>query len=59
VFKITPEGKLTTLYRFAGDDGSEPAGALVQAADGNFYGLAEYGGAHNRGTVFRITPPAR
>jgi uncharacterized repeat protein (TIGR03803 family) len=56
VFKITPEGKLTTLHRFAGADGSEPAGGLVQAPDGNFYGMAESGGANNEGTVFKITP---
>ena len=56
VFKITPQGKLTTLHRFAFADGSEPAGGLVQATDGNFYGMTEYGGANGKGTVFKITP---
>jgi uncharacterized repeat protein (TIGR03803 family) len=56
VFKITPEGKFTTLHRFTFSDGSEPPGGLVQATDGNFYGMTEYGGAHNLGTVFKITP---
>jgi len=40
-------------------DGSGPTGSLVQASDGNFYGTAVFGGAHNTndgGTVFRISP---
>jgi len=40
-------------------DGSGPTGSLVQASDGNFYGTAIFGGAHNAndgGTVFRISP---
>jgi uncharacterized repeat protein (TIGR03803 family) len=55
VFKITPQGVLTTLYSFDGTDGSEPTG-LLQATDGNFYGTTEVGGAYNDGTVFKITP---
>ena len=42
VFKITAEGKLTTLHRFCPQagciDGGEPYAGLVQGADGNFYG---------------------
>jgi uncharacterized repeat protein (TIGR03803 family) len=66
VFKITPSGTLTTLYSFGakanGADGFYPAGALIQATDGNFYGTTSSGGTPccggNRysGTVFRITP---
>lgn len=60
VFKITPEGALTTLYRFCAQtgcpDGSLPEDPLIQAADGNFYGNTETGGAYNNGTVFKITP---
>ncbi len=29
---------------------------LVQAKDGNLYGTTDYGGAHNLGTVFNMTP---
>jgi uncharacterized repeat protein (TIGR03803 family) len=60
VFKITPSGTLTTLYSFCAQsgctDGALPAAGLVQAGDGNLYGTAVYGGANNRGTIFKITP---
>ncbi len=56
VFKITPSGALTTLHIFVASDGAAPSAALVQGADGNFYGTTEFGGANNLGTVFKITP---
>jgi len=37
VFKITPDGQLTTLHNFDGSDGSSPS-SLIQGSDGNFYG---------------------
>jgi uncharacterized repeat protein (TIGR03803 family) len=54
VFKITPDGTLTTLHNFGGSDGAGPYGALIQASDGNFYGTTFGGGAYNGGTVFRL-----
>jgi len=67
VFEITPSGTLTTLYSFAGSptDGALPSATLVQAANGDFYGTTEYGGAHKNcntagcGTIFKITPSGR
>jgi uncharacterized repeat protein (TIGR03803 family) len=64
VFKITPAGTLTTLYRFCSQngcpDGATPQTALVQATDGNFYGTTWQGGANglgaSTGTIFRIGP---
>jgi uncharacterized repeat protein (TIGR03803 family) len=60
VFKITPEGTLTTLYSFCAQtgctDGSFPYAGLVQATDGNFYGTAGEGGINDNGTIFKITP---
>jgi uncharacterized repeat protein (TIGR03803 family) len=67
VFKITPAGELTTLYSFCSQffpyctDGENPAAGLVQAANGNFYGTTEFGGASagSYGTVFQITSGGR
>jgi uncharacterized repeat protein (TIGR03803 family) len=60
VFKITPEGMLTTLYSFCAEtdctDGNNPSAGVVQGTDGNFYGTTYYGGANNLGAVFKITP---
>jgi uncharacterized repeat protein (TIGR03803 family) len=57
VFRITPTGAFTNLYSFTGGiDGNGPTGALVQGADGNFYGLTPYGGAYGKGNAFSITP---
>ena len=59
IFVITPSGTLTTLYRFCAQpncvDGSTPTAGLVQAINGDLYGTTYYGGAHNYGTVFKIT----
>ena len=58
VFEITPSGTLTTLHTFCSEsgcaDGSFPSG-LIQATDGNFYGITVYGGVLGVGTVFKIT----
>ncbi len=57
VIKITPGGTLTVLHSFTpASDGGSPYGGLVQATDGNFYGVGYLGGATNHGTIFRITP---
>jgi uncharacterized repeat protein (TIGR03803 family) len=60
VFKITPGGKLTTLYSFCSQtncpDGSQPSAALVEGIDGNFYGTTSQEGANGEGgTVFKIS----
>ena len=58
IFKITPRGKLTTVYNFCSQtncaDGQN-ANALVQATDGNFYGTTISGGDNGGGTVFRFS----
>lgn len=60
VFKITPNGKVTTIYSFCSQagctDGDVPNDSLVQTFDGNFYGTTYEGGASNNGTVFELTP---
>jgi len=63
VYKITPNGTLTTLYSFCSQpsciDGGKPTAGLVQATDGNLYGTTTWGGLYESasgGTIFRITP---
>ena len=59
VFKITPQGALTTLYKFCSKtncaDGWVSIGGLIQSTDGNFYGTTVRGGAYDNGTVYKIT----
>jgi hypothetical protein len=51
VFKITPDGQVTTLYNFCSKpncaDGQSPSGGLVLATTGNFYGTTLSGGLSN------------
>jgi uncharacterized repeat protein (TIGR03803 family) len=61
VYKITPLGAVTILHNFGDgtvtNDGSNPVAGLVQdSVDGNFYGVAQNGGSHSAGTIFKITP---
>jgi uncharacterized repeat protein (TIGR03803 family) len=60
VFQLTPDGTLTTLYRFCAQigcpDGGYPYAGLLQASDGNFYGTTSTDGPNGAGTVFQITP---
>jgi uncharacterized repeat protein (TIGR03803 family) len=60
IFRITPKGKLTTLYDFCSQnkctDGAYPYAGLAKGSDGNFYGTTSFGGANGHfGTVFKIT----
>lgn len=60
IFKITLDGKLTTLYNFCLQvgcpDGAFPYAGLVEGTDGNLYGTTSYGGASlYDGTIFRVT----
>ncbi len=64
IFKITPDGTLTTLYSFCSQisptgycaDGAFPQTGLVQGTDGNFYGTTQAGGVNGDGTLFKMSP---
>jgi uncharacterized repeat protein (TIGR03803 family) len=60
VFQVKRTGTLTTLYSFCSvvgcGDGWLPITPVIQATDGNFYGTTFFGGEHNLGTIFEITP---
>jgi uncharacterized repeat protein (TIGR03803 family) len=64
IFKITPEGALTTLYSFCAQsgcaDGEGPAAGLIQATNKALYGTTKNGGNNTAclsggcGTIFKI-----
>lgn len=57
VFKLTPSGVFSVIRHFnINADGGRPSGHLVQATDGNFYGIHTHGGTFNGGTIFKLTP---
>lgn len=47
---------LTTLYHFAGVDGSLLYSGLILAGDGHLYGSTNAGGTLDLGTLFRVGP---
>jgi uncharacterized repeat protein (TIGR03803 family) len=68
IFKITLSGTLTTIYTFCpqgscpdgSPDGALPGDALVQGADGSFYGTTTQGGSLSTctfgcGTFFKVS----
>jgi len=56
IFRITAGGSFTSLHSFDGADGSFVTAGLIQASDGNFYGVAGRGGSNcSCGTIFKIT----
>ena len=59
IFRITPQGTLTTLYKLCSlsncADGFGSYSDLIQATDGKLYGVTNQGGANNYGTIFQIT----
>ncbi len=59
VYKMTPAGKITILYRFQGTtDGAYPQGVLVEGSDGNYWGVTQQGNP-NYGTIFKISPSGK
>ena len=48
------------IHRFSGPDGASPlAGLIFNPTIDTYYGTTFAGGAHNVGTVFRMTPETR
>lgn len=61
IFKLSTDSSYSVLHSFQDSystdtfDGGNPYGNLIQAKDGNFYGLTSHGGINGYGTLFRIT----
>jgi uncharacterized repeat protein (TIGR03803 family) len=56
LFSMSVDGNFTALHSFDGPDGAYPA-ALVQAADGTFWGTTDAGGASGLGVIYRFAAP--
>lgn len=58
ISKVTPEGAVSTLTPFDDPDYSygRPSAGLVEASDGNFYGLLPSSGPDGAGAIYRVTP---
>ena len=58
VFSIEPDGSNFTTHHHLDEssDGSRPIGKLTAANDGYLYGLCQFGGTSNKGTLIRILP---
>ena len=54
IYKLSADGTLTTVFHFAGANGSTPKAGLILASDGSFYGTTSKGG-DGYGTVFKMT----
>jgi uncharacterized repeat protein (TIGR03803 family) len=57
VYNMTTGGKVTVIHNFNGTDGEFPVGNLVQATDGNFYGVTSQTLTNPfAGEIYKITP---
>jgi uncharacterized repeat protein (TIGR03803 family) len=58
VFRMTPKGTLTVIHSMrCGIDGGIPFGGVIEATDGNLYGVnTRSGNCPQCGSVFKITP---
>jgi uncharacterized repeat protein (TIGR03803 family) len=57
-FRMSPDGRVTTLYRFKAGSEAYPLSRLIEGSDGNFYGTTEgaasNGGESGLGIVYAI-----
>ena len=62
IFSISPSGQFKLLYTFCSQancaDGQEPPSAPILGDDGNFYGVAQFGGTGTGavGVAYKFTP---
>jgi len=55
IFRVNSSGDFEVLFNFDYSHGGYPV-SLIQADDGNFYGMTYLAGAYNYGVVFKMDP---
>jgi uncharacterized repeat protein (TIGR03803 family) len=56
-YRVTTEGRYEKLHDFVGrGDGSQPNAGFALDKAGNLFSTTTFGGAYNRGTIFKMTP---
>jgi uncharacterized repeat protein (TIGR03803 family) len=57
IFRVDSKGDFEVIHNFGfGDDVGYDPSVLIQATDGNFYGVNSFGGPHGGGVIFKMTP---
>ena len=63
VYKLDTSGNETVLYSFCSrahcTDGNEPSAGVIQDSAGNLYGTTVFGGASNKGVVYKLDAPGK
>jgi len=62
LYQLKPgTGTFEVLHSFAGgdDDGASPVAGLVAGPDGNLWGVTQFGGKDDAGTIYRLQPDGR
>jgi uncharacterized repeat protein (TIGR03803 family) len=58
VFRVAPDGALTSLFRFNAETGfPDTRNNLMEASDGHLYGTTRYGGPSQGGVIYRVRLP--
>jgi uncharacterized repeat protein (TIGR03803 family) len=57
LFKLAPDGVLSTLVTFAEANGAYPYTGLIRGHDGDLYGVTQQGGLNGYGVAFRLSIP--
>lgn len=60
VYRVNTAGKISVLHNFDGTDGESPIGNLVQATDGDFYGVTSQTPTNAfAGEIYKVTPSGK
>jgi uncharacterized repeat protein (TIGR03803 family) len=54
IFKVAEDTTFQIVHLFTGADGRHPSSGLMQASDGNMYGVTTQGGAAELGVIYRL-----